>query len=325
MSVAVRGISKTFGAVRALDDVDLTVERGTLAALLGPSGCGKTTLLRTIEGFETPDAGRVVLGGEDVTQRPLGKRDVGFVFQNYALFPHQTVAENIGFALAVRKRAAREIRNRVGELLDLVQLAGYEQRRPHELSGGQRQRVALARALAAEPAILLLDEPFGSLDAQVRKDLRRWLRVLHERAHVTTLLVTHDADEALEIADRIVVLRAGRVQQEGAPRRIYGEPANAFVMGFFGDVNAVRGDYATIYVRPGDFRIEARHFAHANPAAVERVLAIGPRTMLELVLTDGQRLTAELDGARAAALALQPGMTVYVEPTRFRAFERAAS
>jgi sulfate transport system ATP-binding protein len=323
MSVVVRGVTKSFGAIRALDDVDVTVESGALAALLGPSGCGKTTLLRTIAGFEQPDAGRVVLDGEDVTHRPLGKRDVGFVFQNYALFPHQTVAENIGFALSVRKRSRSEIRERVGTLLDLVQLGGFEQRRPHELSGGQRQRVALARALAAEPSILLLDEPFGALDARVRKDLRRWLRALHERTHVTTLLVTHDAEEAMEIADRIVVLRDGRVQQEATPRRIYGEPANPFVMEFVGNVNAVRGDYATIYVRPSDFRIESRHFGHSNAASVERVHAIGARTQLDLVLTDGQRVTAELDDARAAALAPQLGMTVYLEATRFRAFEGA--
>jgi sulfate transport system ATP-binding protein len=323
MSVVVRGLTKSFGAVRALDDVDVTVESGALAALLGPSGCGKTTLLRTIAGFEQPDAGRVVLDGEDVTRHPLGKRDVGFVFQNYALFPHQTVAENIGFALSVRKRPRSEIQERVGTLLDLVQLGGFEQRRPHELSGGQRQRVALARALAAEPSILLLDEPFGALDAKVRKDLRRWLRALHERTHVTTLLVTHDAEEAMEIADRIVVLRDGRVQQEAAPRRIYSEPANPFVMEFVGNVNAVRGDYATIYVRPNDFRVESRHFGHSNAASVERVHAIGARTQLDLVLTDGQRVTAELDDARATALAPELGMTVYLEATRFRAFEGA--
>jgi sulfate transport system ATP-binding protein len=323
MSVVVRGISKSFGTVRALDNVDLTIERGTLAALLGPSGCGKTTLLRTIAGFERPDTGRVVLDGEDVTQRPLGKRDVGFVFQNYALFPHQTVAQNIAFPLSVRKRPSREMRERVASLLDLVQLAGYEDRRPHELSGGQRQRVALARALASEPSILLLDEPFGALDARVRKDLRRWLRALHERTHVTTLLVTHDAEEAMEIADRIAVLRDGCVQQEGTPPRIYGQPTNPFVMEFFGDVNQVRSDYATIYVRPGDFRIESRHFGHANAAAVERVHAVGPRTQLDLVLTDGQRVTAELDDARASQLGPELGMTVYLEATRFRSFDGA--
>ncbi len=323
MSVVVEHLSKSFGTVRALRDVDLRVERGMLAVLLGPSGCGKSTLLRVIAGFETPDRGRLRLDGEDVTDRPLGKRDVGFVFQNYALFPHQTVAQNVGFALSVRKRPAAEIAERVGELLDLVQLTGYERRRPHELSGGQRQRVALARALAARPSTLLLDEPFGALDANVRKDLRRSLRALHERTHVTTLLVTHDGDEALEIADRIVVMRDGVVQQQDDPRRVYTEPANPFVMGFFGEVNALRRDAATLYVRPGDFRIEREAFASARPARVERVLDVGPRTLLELTGDDGTPLTAELDRTERARLDPRRDLTLYLEPTRFRSFDGA--
>ena len=323
MSVVVENLSKSFGAIRALSDVDLRVERGTLAVLLGPSGCGKSTLLRVIAGFEAPDRGRLQIDGEDVTNRPLGRRDVGFVFQNYALFPHQTVAQNVGFALSVRKRPAAEIAERVAELLDLVQLSGYERRRPHELSGGQRQRVALARALAARPSTLLLDEPFGALDANVRKDLRRWLRTLHERTHVTTLLVTHDGDEALEIADRIIVMRDGTVQQQDEPGRIYTEPANPFVMSFFGEVNTLRGDSATLYVRPSDFRIEREAFATSRAARVERVLDAGPRTLLELIADDGALVTAELDRADRARLDPRRGVTLYLEPARFRSFDGA--
>jgi sulfate transport system ATP-binding protein len=324
MSIGVHGISKSFGRVRALQDVDLRVERGSLAALLGPSGCGKSTLLRLIAGFETPDAGRIVLDDRDVTRLSLGRRDVGFVFQNYALFPHQTVAQNVGFALAVRGREAAGVEARVAELLDLVQLTGYERRRPHELSGGQRQRVALARALAASPSYLLLDEPFAALDSHVRKDLRRWLRDLHERTHVTTILVTHDAEEAMEIADRIVVMREGVVQQAGSPRDVYAEPANPFVMRFFGEVNALRSSAATIYVRPADFRIEDRPFGEASAACVRRVSELGPRTALDLALTDGQAVNVEIDPARAARLSPAPGMTVYLEPTRFRSFAAQA-
>jgi sulfate transport system ATP-binding protein len=321
MSVAVEGLSKSFGAVRALRDVSFAVERGSLATLLGPSGCGKSTLLRVIAGFEAAERGDVRLDGREVTALPPGKRDVGFVFQNYALFPHQTVAENVGFALTMRKRPVAEVRARVAELLELVQLEGYEKRRPHQLSGGQRQRVALARALASSPSTLLLDEPFGALDQQVRKDLRRWLRTLHERTHVTTILVTHDAEEAMEIADRIVVLRDGVVQQEAHPRHVYTQPANPFVMGFLGEVNAVRGSRNTIYVRPADFRIESRPFGEATAASVERVLDVGARTQLELTLVDGQRVVAELDSARSGRLLPQLGMTVYLEPTRFRDFD----
>ena len=323
MSVLVEGVSKSFGRVPALRDIDLHVERGTLAALLGPSGCGKTTLLRVIAGFETPDAGRILLDGRDVTSRALGKRDVGFVFQNYALFPHQTVAQNIAFALTVRNRPAPEIRERVRDLLELVDLGGLGERRPHELSGGQRQRVALARALAANPSTLLLDEPFAALDAQVRKSLRRWLRDLHERTHVTTLLVTHDADEAMEIADRVVVLRDGEVQQQDAPARVYAEPANPFVMEFFGEINELRSEAATVYVRPTDLRIESGPFASARAASVQRVTVIGSRTQVELGLDDGSLVAAELDAERAAELGARPGMTVYFEPSRTHAFDGA--
>lgn len=320
MSIALHGVSKAFGRVQALRDVDLSAERGSLTALLGPSGCGKSTLLRVIAGFEAPDAGRVVLDGRDVTHLSLGRRDVGFVFQSYALFPHQTVAQNVGFGLAVRGRRGAEVAARVSDLLELVQLGGFEKRRPHELSGGQRQRVALARALAASPSFLLLDEPFAALDSHVRKDLRRWLRDLHERTHVTTILVTHDAEEAMEVADRIVVMREGLVQQIGSPRAVYAEPANPFVMRFFGEVNALHSSAATIFVRPGDFRVEDRPFGEASPAYVRRVSELGARTTLDVALTDGQSLSVEIDSGRAARLEPAPGMTVYLEPTRFRSF-----
>lgn len=304
-----------------MNGVDIDVPKGSLCALLGPSGCGKSTLLRVIAGFEAPDAGRIFLDDIDVTERPLGKRDVGFVFQNYALFPHQTVAQNVAFSLAVRKRPAQEIRERVAELLATVQLSGYEARRPHELSGGQRQRVALARSLASKPAVLLLDEPFAALDANVRKDLRRSLRELHERTHVTTLLVTHDAEEALEVADHIIVLKDGEVQQQAPPQRIYAEPANPFVMGFFGDVNALRGTGTTTYVRPADVRIETKPFREAQTAHVLDVRTAGPRTQFDLSLDDGQRIVAECNEDRAGWLALRKGMIVYVEPVKSRSFD----
>ncbi len=323
-SVAVSNVSKSFGHVRALIDVDVRIERGTLAALLGPSGCGKTTLLRTIAGFETPDRGTIMLDGVDVTTRPLGARNVGFVFQNYALFPHLSVEQNVGFALEVRKVPRTQVRAQVAELLDLVELSEYGKRRPHQLSGGQRQRVALARALAAKPATLLLDEPFAALDMRVRKELRRSLRALHERTGVTTILVTHDSDEALEIADTVVVMRDGCVQQQATARDIYAEPANAFVMQCFGDVNAIAMPDATHYVRPGDYRIERAPFEGGSSAAIESISEVGPRAHLTLRLDDGQRVAAELDRLAAARLAASPGTHVYLEATRVHAFETVA-
>jgi sulfate transport system ATP-binding protein len=325
MSLIIDSVSKRFGSVTALSDVSLRIQEGTLTTLLGPSGCGKTTLLRAIAGFEVLDSGRIHLGGRDVTDVPAGKRNVGFVFQHYALFPHLTVAENIAFPLRVRKASKGEVGSRVDELLALVQLEGYGGRRPHQLSGGQRQRIALARALAPKPGYLLLDEPFGALDLHVRRGLRRSLRELHERTRVTTLLVTHDADEALEISDNIAVLRAGRVLQTGDPQTIYNHPADAFVMRFLGEVNALAGTSSSVFVRPGDFRIENRPFAESLSAAVERRQDFGGRTQLHLTFADGQRATAELERAHASKLAIETGTTVYVEPTRFLAFNGASS
>ena len=322
MSVTIERVSKRFGRVLALDDVSFEVPRGSLTALLGPSGSGKSTLLRAIAGLEAVDEGRIVLEGREVTHLPAGGRDAGFVFQHYALFPHLSVAGNIAFPLQVRKKhSKRAIAARVAELLGLIRLEGYETRRPHELSGGQRQRVALARALAAEPSILLLDEPFGALDAHVRKELRRELQGLHERTAVTTILETHDAGEAMELADRVLVLREGVVQQYGPPRTLYAHPANPFVLGFLGEVNLIRSHAANAYVRPSDLRIESRHFGDAVPARVRRVVELGARTELGLTLDDGQQLTAHLDERRAASLALSPGALVYLEPTRSYAFD----
>src|SRR5688572_17017337 len=235
--IEARGVTKRFGTFTALDDVSLVVEAGSLTALLGPSGSGKSTLLRVIAGLEQPDTGEIVISGEDATALAPQERGVGFVFQHYAAFKHMTVRDNVGFGLAVRKRPKAEIRARVDELLELVQLQPFGHRYPAQLSGGQRQRMALARALAVEPEVLLLDEPFGALDARVRAELREWLRRLHDEVHVTTVFVTHDQEEAMEVADRIVVLNHGRVEQDGPPRELYDRPANAFVMGFLGPVS----------------------------------------------------------------------------------------
>jgi sulfate transport system ATP-binding protein len=325
MSIVLEGIWKSFGEVGVLADVNATIASRTLTALIGPSGCGKSTLLRLIAGFERPERGRILIDGKDATDTPLGKRDVGFGFQNYALFPHLTVAENIAFGLNVRKDPRAKVDARVAELLALIQLEGYGKRRPHELSGGQRQRVALARALAASPRILLLDEPFGALDLQVRKELRTWVRSLHEQTHVTTVIVTHDADEAMEISDQLVVLAQGRVQQSGAPRSIYEHPANPFVMRFLGSVNALQGGRDTVYVRPHDFRIETGHFGEAAPAVVERVIELGSRTQLELALADGQNVISEIPSGHAARLGPRVGMTVYLEPKSTRTFDTLAS
>src|ERR671921_1085329 len=253
MSIAVEGVTKRFGDFVAVDDVSLDVPSGSLTALLGPSGSGKSTLLRMIAGLDTPDTGRVVIAGEDLTSEPARKRDVGFVFQHYAAFKHMTVRDNVGFALSIRKVPKDRIRARVDELLELVHLEAYGERYPSQLSGGQRQRMALARALAVEPKVLLLDEPFGALDATVRKELREWLRRLHDEVHVTTIFVTHDQEEAMEVAQQIVVMNAGRVEQVGSPRELYDEPATEFVMSFIGPVTVLRDEL----VRPHDIEVFA--------------------------------------------------------------------
>ncbi len=261
MGIAVEAVSKSFGEFAALSNVSIDVTAGSLTALLGPSGSGKSTLLRVIAGLERPDAGRVLLDGVDVTQLPPQRRGVGFVFQHYAAFRHMTVYENVAFGLRVKKRPKAEIKERVGELLKLVQLEAFGKRYPAQLSGGQRQRMGLARALAVDPAVLLLDEPFGALDARVRKELRVWLRRLHDETHTTTLIVTHDQEEAMDVADQIVLMNHGKVEQTGDPRALYEDPANEFVMGFVGPVNRI----GESYIRPHDFELQL----HPN-GAVDR-------------------------------------------------------
>jgi sulfate/thiosulfate transport system ATP-binding protein len=317
MSIEVRSLSKTFGPFVALDDVSICVPGGSLTALLGPSGSGKSTLLRVIAGLEQPDSGQVFFMGQDVTHVPCQRRGVGFVFQHYADFKHMTVWQNVAFGLDVRKRPRNESRQRVADLLSLVQLEDLADRYPGQLSGGQRQRMVLARALAIEPKVLLLDEPFGALDARVRQDLRDWLRRLHEQVHVTTLLVTHDQEEAMDIADQVVVLDHGRVQQAGTPREIYDQPASPFVMAFIGHVS--RLDAA--YVRPHDFEISVRATEQDHQAAtIERIVFLGFEVRVELSLADGQRLLAQLTRDAADALDLRPRQPVFVRPTRARTF-----
>jgi sulfate transport system ATP-binding protein len=325
MSLRVENVSKRFGGFEALREVTAEVPRGSLTALLGPSGCGKTTLLRAIAGLETVDSGRILFEGRDITHLAPGARDVGFVFQNYALFPHLSVADNIAFPLRVRKAARSTIAARTKELLALVHLDGYGARRPFQLSGGQRQRVALARARAAEPRILLLDEPFGALDANVRKALRRELRALHDQTAITTLLVTHDAGEAMELADNIVVMRDGVVQQAGPPRSLYNTPANPFVLNFLGDASAIHAESAVAYVRPNDIRIETAPFPSAREARVERVADLGDHFELSLRLDDGQVVIANLRQASPVAPSMREGTRVYLDLTRAYAFEGAPS
>jgi sulfate/thiosulfate transport system ATP-binding protein len=306
--IRVQGVSKTFGDFKALDDVSLEVPDGSLTALLGPSGSGKSTLLRVIAGLEAPDAGEVEVGGEPATHLPARKREIGFVFQHYAAFKHMTVRDNVAFGLSIRKRPKDEIRTRVDELLELVGLSGFHTRYPGQLSGGQRQRMALARALAVQPRVLLLDEPFGALDANVRADLRAWLRRLHDEIHVTTVLVTHDQEEAMEVSDQLVVLRDGRIEQEGSPREIYEAPANDFVMGFLGPVSHVDGHM----VRPHDLLLSGEPIDGAHEAMVGRVLHLGFEVRVELTLADGGRATAQVTRGEAEELELVEGDIVWV-------------
>jgi sulfate/thiosulfate transport system ATP-binding protein len=316
MSIAVSRVSKRFGDFVALDDVSLAIAGGSLTALLGPSGSGKSTLLRVIAGLEMPDAGEVAILGEDVTGIPPQRRGVGFVFQHYAAFKHMTVRDNVAFGLTIRKRPKAEIRARVAELLSLVQLDGLADRYPAQLSGGQRQRMALARALAVEPKVLLLDEPFGALDAQVRKELRGWLRRLHEDVHVTTVLVTHDQEEAMEVADRVAVMNHGRIEQTGRPRDLYEHPANAFVMSFIGAVNRL-GD---AFVRPHDVELTLEPNGDTRAGTVTRVLHLGFEVRVELVLDDGQQIWAQVTRNESEELQLEPGQSVHLRPSRAKVF-----
>ncbi len=316
MSIGVRHVTKRFGDFLALDEVSLAVPEGCLMALLGPSGSGKSTLLRVIAGLETPDQGDVAIHGTPATHLPPQRRGVGVVFQHYAAFKHLTVRENVAFGLRIRKRPRPEVRRRVDELLALVQLDGLGDRYPSELSGGQRQRMALARALAVEPRVLLLDEPFGALDAQVRAELRRWLRRLHEEVPLTTVLVTHDQEEAMEVADRVAVMNGGRIEQVGRPRDLYDHPASEFVMRFIGAVNRL-GD---AYVRPHDLELRLDPDGATSEAMVERVVHLGFEVRVELLLDDGGHALAQLTRDAAEELELEPGLIVFVRLARARTF-----
>jgi sulfate/thiosulfate transport system ATP-binding protein len=306
--ISIASVTKRFGDFVALDDVSLQVPDGELTALLGPSGSGKSTLLRVIAGLEAPDSGTIAIAGDDATAVPAQKRGIGFVFQHYAAFKHMSVRENVAFGLRVRKRPKAEIAARVDELLGIVGLAGHQGRYPSQLSGGQRQRMALARALAIEPRVLLLDEPFGALDAKVRAELRAWLRRLHEEVHVTTVLVTHDQEEAMDVADRIAVMNEGRIEQVGAPRELYEAPANGFVMSFLGPVARLDGEL----VRPHDLRLSATPFPGAFEAMVLRVAHLGFEVRAELQLGDGSPLAVQLTRDEAEALELAPGDIVWI-------------
>jgi sulfate transport system ATP-binding protein len=296
MSIKISGVNKSFGDFAALTDVNLDLPSGQLTALLGPSGGGKSTLLRIIAGLELGDSGTVEIEGVDATGLPARKRNVGFVFQHYAAFRHMSVADNVGFGLKIRKRPKAEVRARTAEMLDLVHLSQFADRLPAQLSGGQRQRMALARALAIEPTVLLLDEPFGALDAKVRKELRDWLRRLHDEVHVTTVFVTHDQEEALEVADRIVVINNGRLEQEGTPDELYDHPAGEFVMSFLGPVTTLQGHL----VRPHDLEVETHSFGAAVPGRVERLTRVGFEVRLD-VRVPGEPATVLVTLTRADA------------------------
>ena len=313
MSIKIAGVGKRFDDFVALEEIDLDIATGELTALLGPSGGGKSTLLRIIAGLEVADTGSVEIEGVDATGLPAQKRNVGFVFQHYAAFRHLTVAGNVGFGLKVRKRPRKEIAARVAELLDLVHLSQFADRLPSQLSGGQRQRMALARALAIEPSVLLLDEPFGALDANVRKELRAWLRRLHDEVHVTTVFVTHDQEEALDVADRIVVINQGHIEQIGPPDELYDHPASEFVMSFLGPVTTLDGHL----VRPHDLEIETHPFSNAYAGRIERFNRVGFEVRLDVRLVEDEKappVLVTLTRAEATAKALEVGVPVWITP-----------
>lgn len=343
MHIDIDEISKEFGTTAALHPVSLAIPSGALVALLGPSGSGKTTLLRILGGLEFPSSGRVLFNGQDATALSVQDRRAGFVFQSYALFRHMTVFENIAYGLKARARATRpntaEIARRVTKLLELIQLPDIGARYPSQLSGGQRQRVALARALAIEPRMLLLDEPFGALDAKVRKELRRWLRRLHDEVHVTSVFVTHDQDEAMEVADRVVVMNQGRIEQQGAPDEVYDHPATPFVLQFLGDVNLFHGRIGHVgegaeevsFVRPHELEVVAQPGPDTWPVTLSQTLTVGPNTRLEFKRegVDGSSGFVDVELGRPAwqalraALDLQPGSRVHLRPRRITRFESA--
>ncbi|QLG89446.1 sulfate ABC transporter ATP-binding protein [Chitinibacter bivalviorum] len=351
MSIEIRNIVKTFGEFKALNDLSLNVESGELVALLGPSGCGKTSLLRVIAGLETPDSGQILFHGEDTTERHVRERQVGFVFQHYALFRHMTVFENVAFGLRVRPKSTRpsdaEIKRKVHDLLQLVQLDWLADRYPAQLSGGQRQRIALARALAVEPKVLLLDEPFGALDTKVRKELRRWLRRLHDEIHVTSVFVTHDQEEALEVADRVVVMNKGQIEQIGSPSEVYDTPASPFVYQFLGDVNLFHSrvhegwaqvgsakfatdkdsEHATVYVRPHEIDLSRVATAGAISGTITHIRLLGATVRLEVEVETGAAqhdvVEVELTRERQLEGGWQVAETVYLIPREVKVYQGA--
>lgn len=335
MGITVEAVNKRFGDFVALEDVNVNIESGSLVALLGPSGSGKSTLLRIIAGLEHPDSGKILLDGRDVSRASVQDRQVGFVFQHYALFKHLTVRQNIAFGLEIAKWSKEKIKPRVEELLELVQLGGLGDRYPSQLSGGQRQRVALSRALAIQPQVLLLDEPFGALDAKVRKELRNWLRRLHDEVNVTTVFVTHDQEEAMEVSDELVVMNRGRVEQIGSPAQIYDHPATPFVMSFIGPVNVLSNTGSAfhsstlstaeskVFLRPHDVIVETAPSAGTVPAKVDRIIHLGWEVQLELILEDGQLLSVYQSREKFDGLNLQFKQQVYVKPKGTRTFSNA--
>lgn len=332
MSILIKNVSKQFGNFQALDRVSLKIKEGSLVALLGSSGSGKSTLLRAIAGLEKPDRGSVIINGQDTTNLDVDKRNIGFVFQHYALFKHMTIRQNIAFGLQIRKYSRAVMKQRVEELLELIQLQGLGDRYPAQLSGGQRQRVALARALAVRPEVLLLDEPFGALDAKVRKELRTWLRGLHEDVRVTSVFVTHDQEEAMDVADEIVVMNQGKIEQVGTPAEIYDRPATPFVMSFIGEVNVLpssaklfrdnglESQDRSVFVRPHDIEIQTAADGVTAAAKVKRVIHLGREIQAELIANEGYTFAVHLSRDRFAQLALKPGQQVFVKPKETKLF-----
>jgi sulfate/thiosulfate transport system ATP-binding protein len=334
MSILVENVQKHFGSYHALDNINLEVKDGSLIALLGPSGSGKSTLLRVIAGLESADEGRIYIDGQHATNLDVRRRNIGFVFQHYALFKHLTIRKNIAFGLEIRKTPPQEIKARVEELLELVQLQGLGDRYPSQLSGGQRQRVALARALAVKPQVLLLDEPFGALDAKVRKELRAWLRRLHDEFHVTSIFVTHDQEEAMEVADEIVIMNHGRIEQIGSPANVYDHPVNPFVMSFIGPVNVLSGNThlfsegdgntgnepnGNLFIRPHDIDVQISPNGSTIQATIERIIHLGWEIQAELLLSDRQRITAHLSREKFDTLSLEVGQKVFIKPKAIKA------
>lgn len=335
MSINIQQVSKRFGEFQALDNINLEIKDGSLVALLGPSGSGKSTLLRAIAGLESPDTGSIWINGQDTTYLDVKERNIGFVFQHYALFKHLTVRENIAFGLEIRKTPAKLIKERTEELLDLIQLQGLGNRYPNQLSGGQRQRVALARALAVRPQVLLLDEPFGALDAKVRKELRAWLRRLHDEVHVTSVFVTHDQEEAMEVADQIVVMNQGKIEQVGTSTEIYDHPASPFVMSFVGEVNVLPSHAGLLnthnsnpntyaFIRPHELEITRVGNEDSTMAVVRRITHLGWEIQVELMLSDRLEVIAHLSREQFSPLTLEVGQKVFVKPRNAHFFPQAA-